>query len=609
MVTLTSALLLTPTLCKAQIAHTDPQTAPARAAIAITQNASRYSVGQPVHLTVTITGGIVQFSGLLKVTASDLGVGVFAPAPTRVEIPAGHTVAVPFKWYPPRKDFTGYLISAVFTNGAQQLRVSTAVDVSSTWTRYPRYGFVSSYGRQVETSAASTIRHLVNYHINSLQFYDWQFRHDEPVEFRSEAPAKEWTDIAGRKCYRSTITRLITAAHKRGMVCMNYNLVYGGWADYATLGILPAWGLYRDKEAHHQVSLPMPHGWATSAICLFNPANTAWQNWLLHQEKLVFKTYPFDGWQADQVGNLGPLFTENGTPVTLWKTFAPFISRARNDLHKAVIFNNVGGYGLYDTAAHSGEDAVYVECWSPDQHTYQQLQEVINNAHIWSGGKAVILAAYMDRAASNRRSDGEPGRFNTPGVLLTDAVIFASGATHIELGDDVRLLGNEYFPNASLVAGHKLLAELERWYTFQTANEAVLQSGGVVRPVRIEITGNRTSTTAKPGAIWTFGARGSQWRTVQLINLLNATTDTWRDNERTCKAPEPVGPLHVRIYTGTQKVTAVFAGTPDSATGKLHRLLFQKGTSPHGPWITVTLPDLTYWDMILLKGANTSSAQ
>ncbi len=170
-------------------------------------------------------------------------------------------------------------------------------------------------------------------------------------------------------------------------------------------------------------------------------------------------------------------------------------------------------------------------------------------------------------------------------------------------------MGNEYFPNASLVAGHKLLAELERWYTFQTANEAVLQSGGVVRPVRIEITGNRTSTTAKPGAIWTFGARGSQWRTVQLINLLNATTDTWRDNERTCKAPEPVGPLHVRIYTGTQKVTAVFAGTPDSATGKLHRLLFQKGTSPHGPWITVTLPDLTYWDMILLKGANTSSAQ
>ena len=38
------------------------------------------------------------------------------------------------------------------------------------------------------------------------------------------------------------------------------------------------------------------------------------------------------------------------------------------------------------------------------------------------------------------------GEFNTPGVLLTDAVMFALGGSHLELGGD-HMLCKEYFPN------------------------------------------------------------------------------------------------------------------------------------------------------------------
>ncbi len=577
-------------------------------AISISQSASRYDIGQPVRLTIKVTSGAVPLTGTLKVMAFNLGVTVYTAPSVPVNVPARQNYEMHLTWLPPRTDFCGYLVMATLSTAAKPLQASTAVDVSSTWTKYPRYGFLSSYDKQVGTSAPTVMRNLAAFHINCIQFYDWQYRHDEPIKIEDNAPARQWEDIAGRKVYGSTIRRLIAAAHAEGMACMNYNLIYGGWANYADLGVLPAWGLYSDGQVHHQVSLPMPTSWNTKAIDLFNPANKDWQNWLLNQEERVFSSYAFDGWQADQVGNLGQVYTSDGTPITLWKTFAPFLARARGVLHKALIFNNVGGYGLYDTAAHSNEDAVYVECWPPDQHTFQQLQNVINNAHVWSKGKAVILAAYMDRAVSNRKTGQTPVRFNTPGVLLTDATIFASGASHIELGDDVRLLGNEYFPNANLVAGHTLLSCLRRWYTFLTANEAVLQSGSVVRPAHVEIANYLTSGTAKPGVIWTFGTSSDHWRTVHLINMLNTTTDAWRDNDQTCRPPKPTGPLKVRIYTGTQDVTDVFVGTPDSATGELQRLNFHRGGSPTAGWIDVTLINLRYWDMLLLKGSTHHTA-
>ena len=65
-----------------------------------------------------------------------------------------------------------------------------------------------------------------------------------------------------------------------------------------------------------------------------------------------------------------------GHPVDVWKTFRPFLNAAKARLDRQIVFNNVGGYGLYDTAAHSTEDAIYVECWDfLGQKSYRRPEE------------------------------------------------------------------------------------------------------------------------------------------------------------------------------------------------------------------------------------------
>lgn len=56
---------------------------------------------------------------------------------------------------------------------------------------------------------------------------------------------------------------------------------------------------------------------------------------------------------------------------------------------------------------------------------------------------------------------------NTPGVLLTDAVIAALGGSHLEMGD--HMLTREYFPAAPLSMSDALKTAIVRYYDFQTA--------------------------------------------------------------------------------------------------------------------------------------------
>lgn len=49
-------------------------------------------------------------------------------------------------WTAPATDYTGYLVDVYRTkeNGTEVILGTIAVDVSSDWTRFPRYGFVAT---------------------------------------------------------------------------------------------------------------------------------------------------------------------------------------------------------------------------------------------------------------------------------------------------------------------------------------------------------------------------------------------------------------------------------------------------------------------------------
>ena len=82
--------------------------------------------------------------------------------------------------------------------------VMIAVDVSSNWKRFPRYGFVAdfdNYSSTVDKNAniKSEMAYLNRLHINGVQFQDWQWMHHRPVKLNGDGLLTQWyTDISNR---------------------------------------------------------------------------------------------------------------------------------------------------------------------------------------------------------------------------------------------------------------------------------------------------------------------------------------------------------------------------------------------------------------------------
>src|SRR5690606_36450192 len=113
-------------------------------------------------------------------------------------------------------------------------------------------------------------------------------------------------------------------------------------------------------------------------------------------------------------------------------------------------------------------DFAYTEVWSREQ--YQDLvQAILENYEASEGELNAVLAAYMNYEAQS-------GTFNTPAVLLADAVIFAFGGSHLELGE--HMLSSEYFPNTKLSMEPGLKASVKEYYDFLTAYQNLLRDGG-----------------------------------------------------------------------------------------------------------------------------------
>ena len=138
---------------------------------------------------------------------------------------------------------------------------------------------------------------------------------------------------------------------------------------------------------------------------------------------------------------------------------------------KILVMNAVNQYGQREIA-NSPVDFLYTEVWTPN-NTYADLASIIIDNFAWSNGKKnSVLAAYMDSDLTSSK-----GFFNTPGVLLTDAVIFAFGGAHIELGE--HMLSQPYFPNNNLQIKGDLRDAMTKYYDFLVAYENLLRDGGV----------------------------------------------------------------------------------------------------------------------------------
>ena len=277
--------------------------------LAIETNKAIYSPGEQVNFEMneTITGNaVVRYKFLGEV------------------IQQQPLIEKKWIWAPPTDDFKGYMVE-VSDSVSGEILATIAVDVSSSWTKFPRYGFLSRYGNIGNNQIEKVISNLNRHHINGIQFYDWHNKHHKPMAMNGSSPATMWKDVMNRDIYFSTVEKYIETAHFRNMKTMFYNLVYGAWDNADADGVKPEWYIYTDKgHASCDVfNLPMPP--FLSKLYLLDPSNTGWQQYLIAQDKNVYQCLAFDGYHMDQVGERGTRYTYDGTWLQLSKTFQSFI--------------------------------------------------------------------------------------------------------------------------------------------------------------------------------------------------------------------------------------------------------------------------------------------
>ena len=502
--------------------------------------------------------------------------------------------ATNWQWAPPVTDHKGYLVDIYATiEGVEKVYGSIAVDVSSDWTKFPCYGFLSKYGQLADADMENIIRNLSRHHINGIQFQDWHYKHHMPLAGTVASPHNFWKDIANRDNYLSTVKGYISKAHAKNIKTMSYNLAFGALNDASADGVQEQWYLFKDKTHTLKDAHPLPKPPFKSDIYLVDPSNISWQQYLIEKNNDVYDVFDFDGFHIDQLGDRGNLYRYDGSAINLAASYKPFIEamKAASPLKKLVM-NAVNQYGQQTGIAESPVDFLYTEVWSGNEGYKDLAKIILDNNNYSSNSLNTVLAAYMNYSLAN-----SPGYFNTPGVLLTDAVIFAFGGSHLELGE--HMLGKEYFPNNNLQMKDDLESSLINYYDFLVAYQNLLRDGGNFNLPAMSCTNNVMSVNNWPpemGKVAVVGKVFNDKQVLHLINFSHANSLDWRDTNGTQNIPQTKSDAMLEFIT-SKKVTKVWMASPDIQHGTAISLPFNQD----GGKVTWKLPVLKYWDMIVIE--------
>ena len=517
-----------------------------------------------------------------------------------------------WKWQPPTNDFVGYLVDIYYVEDTKEHILGTiAVDVSSDWTRFPRYGFVADfddYSKSIDKYAniEAEMKYLNRLHINGVQFQDWHWKHHRPVKFDENGNFVAWyQDVSNRWIGTEYVKRYIEVQHRYGMKSIFYNLCFGAWKDYEADYVKSDWGLYKkDKNGNmYQDVHKLPSNWQ-SDIYLMNPGNPNWQNYLMDRNNEVYDNYNFDGYQIDQIGGRGDVFEKNGNTIDLQYNYGLFLKAMKGHRKdKRLVMNSVESFGTHHicNAKLDGTrtvDFCYNEVWDK-QPSFESLFEIIkSNDKESDHSLQTVYAAYINYDKADHAWDFPDQNVNTPGALLTDAVMFAIGGSHIEMGD--HMLTREYFPAKPLAMTDELKQRLVHYYDFMTGYQNLLRgidSKGVFTPTISSSTNAINAWPPQSYHITAFAKNVNRNQVVHLLNFSNTDDLSWRDLNGTRPAPTKQTDINLTFET-LRQIRKVWTATPDNCGGAPLELPFTQ----NGNKVTVTVPSLEYWTMLVFEG-------
>jgi len=446
------------------------------------------------------------------------------------------------RWTPPPETRRGYRVR--FETAAGECW--TAFDVLDRWTDAPRYGYLFDFtpGRP-----SYDLDRLLALHINGLQFYDWLYRHDTLLP-----PADEFTDPLGRPQSLATVRRLIDEAHARGMAAMPYAAIYAGSPSFVAAH--PGWGLY---DADRKL-----YDFADGFLKYTNPAS-GWSAHLVAECVKVLDALPFDGVHLDQYGEPQSGFDAAGQPVDLPAALRGAIEQMRTAVppDKAVLFNLVHNWPL-EAIAPAPLDFLYCELWPP-MTTLGDLARVAEQNRAASGGRTPVIAVYIDPAHETT-------------VALAQAVMLASGASHLAHGEDGLYLSDPYFPKAGRPSP-ALAEHLQRLADF-----------GVAYGELLNFAESATCSAETTPALWAITRRAGKRTAVHLINA--APDEPW-NAALPARAPRTDVRLSLQVEG---RAARIWCAAPDHAAPPQALSFTQDGAR-----VLTIVPRVDTWTMVCVE--------
>ena len=500
-------------------------------------------------------------------------------------------------WNAPSADGRGYMVEVYREKDEKTDLVlgTIAVDVSSDWTMFPRYGFVADFGKEklAEGVIESEMEFLNRCHINGIQFYDWHNKHHWPLGGTMETLDEVYKDIANRDVYNAVVKKYIEVQHGYGMKAMFYNLAFGVLDDAVADGVKEEWFIYKKSGREDQDAHILPGSWKSS-IYLVDPGNAQWQGYMIERNKEVYHHLDFDGFHIDQLGSRGTRYDWNGKQVDLPTGYASFINAMKNaHPDKRLVFNAVSSYGSNRIAGTGNVDFCYNEVWGSEDQ-FKDLYTIIKTNDMNSNHSLKsVFAAYMNYECSNRE-------FNIPGVLLTDAVMFALGGAHLELGD--HMLCREYFPIQDVKMSSALKTFIVRYYDFLTGYQNLLRGASSKAEVQVEVESEAARKISfnnwppKEGGVTTYAKKIDDKTVIHFLNFRSIDNLNWRDLKGTRPAPAKVVKSPVKVKYEA-KASRIWVASPNQHAGALQELAFTQ----EGGYISFILPHLEYWTMLVIE--------
>ena len=434
----------------------------------------------------------------------------------------------------------GYGVDCVFKSANERAEAHTSFVVGAS--PVVRYGFSCNFSSDHDIQ--NEIDAFLKMHVDTVQFYDWSFRHDNLV-----SPSTSYVDMMGKVNSLDVIRHEIAMAHEKGMKALGYGAVYAASSDY--------WKDHPEQGLYDGAGRPITF---IDVFKIMNIADAGWRKHMIGEYSKAVSEIGFDGIHLDTYGWPKAALDKDGIPVRLEESLPSFIDECREIMRLQcgkepfLVFNNVGAWPVTWTMR-STVDVVYCEIWPP-MTRYRDLSSLIGLCR--TSGKPVVMACYPKAF----RLDG--ARRAIECQLLLSFVIAMYGATQLFFGDGGAVITQGYYPDDSPLAPWQL--ELVRQYQDFFVRYQDLMTD--IRLKDVSMTHQdwdnpeyRFSCPSSPygegGKVWCHIREDGLRKLVYLVNLIG-NDDLWNEG----KSEPPVVDVTVDVLV-LKKVHKAWCASPE----------------------------------------------